>query len=96
VTQENRACGEPFGQHEAQLLSNGSKKGRREFDQQPTAIAGFAVGRYGATMCKTGKRRNCGFDDEMTRQVVEIRDQPETAAVTLESGIVQALLFSMS
>jgi hypothetical protein len=60
--------------------------------QQAAAVAGFAVGPDGAAMGHAFERGQRGVDEFARRRVVEVRDQPETAAVVLEAGVIQALL----
>ena len=95
VAQEHGAGGEPRREREPELLADLAQETERELDQEAATVAGLAVRTDGTTMRQAGQRRNRGPYDEMTGQVIEIGDQPETAAVTLERRVVKPCCISL-
>ena len=88
LAQEYGAYRKALAQREAAFLSDRTQEVGRELDEQTAAIARLAVCRNGTAMGQAHERRDRRLHDPVARQIVEIRDQAEAAAVTVESRIV--------
>ena len=89
MAQKYGAGRETIGEREAQFLAHAAQESKWKLDQQAAAVAGLAIRGHGTAMREPGQRGDRGLHDGVTGQIVEIGDQPETAAVALERRVVK-------
>jgi hypothetical protein len=88
--QEDESRGELRIERESRLSRHRPQETRRRLDQEATAVAGLAVGRYGAAMGEPVQGADGGLKNPVTRAVVEARDQTEPTGVLVVGGSIQA------
>jgi hypothetical protein len=66
-----------------------AKKSFGTVQQHAATVAGLAVGADGAPMRHAGERSQRGIDHPARGLVVEVGDQPETAAVAFLARVVE-------
>ena len=72
-----------------QLFADSTQERLRKLDEKTATVAGLAVGRDSTAMRQARKRLDRGFDDPVTRQIIEIRNQSETATVLVQGRVQQ-------
>jgi len=89
LTQKHATGGKALSQRESTILTHGAQKRGWKFDKEAATVAGLAVRGDRTPMRQSGKRLYGGFNNPMTRHVIEICNETKAAAVAFEFGVVQ-------
>ena len=82
------ARGETFADSDASVTRERAQPDERAIEQDAATVAGDAVGTDAAAMRHLRQGREGLVDQPRARFAVDVRDQPETAAVVLERRVI--------
>ncbi len=89
--QEHQTRGVERRERDAGFGSHGAQKGIRLLEQQAATIARQPIGSHRTAVSHTGQRGDCRLHQMVCRLVVDLGDQPKTAAVLLEIRAVEGV-----
>ncbi len=88
--EEDETGGKAFAERDARVARERAQPVVRAVEQDAAAVAGDAVRIDAAAMCHARECDEGLIDEPAARLVADLRDEPETAAVVFEGGVVQA------